>query len=125
MAEQTKCSAVTVDRDSQRDEGQEEDMLGWSLEDIKTAQQEDRDIKFIIDLMEANDPKPSWNVAADQSSDVKTLFGEWERLVIVEGILLRKWTSIAAAANRRQVVMPDESSSGSHIQERPVAILAR
>ena len=70
-------------------------MLGWSLEDIKRAQQEDRDIKFIIDLVEANDTKPSWNVVADQSSDVKTLYGEWERLVIVEGILLRKWTSVS------------------------------
>jgi len=83
-------------------------MLGWSPDDIKTAQQEDRDIKFIIDLMEANDTRPSWNVVADQSSDVKTLFNEWERLVIVEGILLRKWTSITSATNRRQVVMPEK-----------------
>ena len=64
---------MTVDRDSQQDGEQGEDMLGWSLEDIKTAQQEDRDIKFILDLMGANDTKPSWNVVADQSSDVKTL----------------------------------------------------
>jgi len=56
--EQTKCSAVTVERDSQQEEEQDEDVLGWSPDDIKTAQHEDRDIKFIIDLMEANDTKP-------------------------------------------------------------------
>jgi len=83
-------------------------MFGWSPDDIKAAQHEDRDIKFIIDLMEANDTKPSCDVVADQSSDVKTLFNEWERLVIVEGILLRKWTLITSATNRRQVVMPEK-----------------
>ena len=83
-------------------------MLGWSPDDIKTAQQEDRDVKFIIDLIEANDTRPSWDVIADHSSEVKTLFNEWERLVIVEGILLRKWTSITSATNRRHVVMPEK-----------------
>ena len=106
--EQTKCSAATVDRGSQQEEERDEDMFGWSPEDMKTAQQEDRDIKFIIDLMKANDVKPSWDVVADQSSDAKTLFNEWERLVIVEGILLRKWTSITSATNRRQVVIPEK-----------------
>ena len=43
---QTKCSAATVERDSQQEEEQAEDMLGWSPDDIRTAQQKDRDIKL-------------------------------------------------------------------------------
>ena len=107
VSEQTTCSAATVERHSQPEEEQSTDMLGWSPDEIRVSQQEDCEIKFIIDLMEANDEKPSWDVVADRSADVKTLFNEWERLVVVEGLLLRKWTSTTSATNRRQVVMPE------------------
>jgi len=78
VSEQTKCSAAAVEHHSQPEEQQSTDMFGWSPDDIRVAQREDSEIKFIINLMEANDEKPSWDVVADQSADVKTLFNEWE-----------------------------------------------
>ena len=97
----TTSTTETTMRDETAD-----DMLGWSPEDIRTAQREDTEINFIIDLMEASSEKPSYDVVADQSAEVKTLFYEWERLIIVEGLLLRRWTSTTSNSNRRQVVMP-------------------
>jgi len=44
----------------------------------------------------------------DKSAAVKTLFNEWDRLVIEEDILFRKWTSLTSAANRKQVVLPQK-----------------
>ena len=70
MSEQTKCLAAAVERHSQPEEQQSTDILGWSADDIRVAQREDSEIKFIINLMEANDEKPSWDVVADQSADV-------------------------------------------------------
>jgi len=99
---QWRCAAV-----HQLDaEGQHSDVFSWTAEDIKNAQQEDAELKFIIDLLQSTREKPSWGVVADQSADVKTLFAEWSRLALEDGLLLRRWTSEASAADRRQLIVP-------------------
>ena len=56
--------------------------------------------------MQASSERPSFNVVADQSADVKTLFAEWSRLVLEDGLLMRKWISVTDANDRMQVIVP-------------------
>ena len=102
---QTDCQPTEA---SPGDENQPTDLLGWTASDILTAQHEDVEIHFIIDLLSGHTERPSWDVVSDQSPAVKSLFNEWERLVIEDGVLFRKWTSIGSAANRKQVVLPQK-----------------
>ena len=85
-----------------------EDMLSWTVEEIREGQRRDNDISYVIVLMEKNEEKPMWKEVELQSSEVKSLYNEWERLTICEGILFRKWQSVDGSSHRRQVVLPRE-----------------
>jgi len=65
----------------------------------------------VINLLHNSIDKPQWNKVEMHSYDVKSLYIEWERLAIVDGILSRKWISIDGSPNRRQVVLPREYRS--------------
>ena len=108
------CAAVTVEEEqkseAQQSEGKEppNDMLGWTIAEIREAQRRDPEINFILQLIEWSKEKPSWSLVEGQSTDVKTLWNEWQRLVKKEDILFRRWTSIDGSPNRLQVILPTE-----------------
>ena len=106
------CAAVTEEQKSEAEqtEGKEppKDMLGWTVVEIREAQHRDPEINFILQLIEWSKEKPSWSVVEGQSTEVKTLWNEWQRLVRKDDILFRKWTSIDGSPNRLQVVLPTE-----------------
>ena len=103
-------------------QGPPEDILGWSAEDICAAQRKDVEINFVIQLMESSKEipdegqsdnvkvkqKPDWSQVEGQSANVKSLWNEWERLVLKEEILFRRWTSVDGSPNRLQVVLLTE-----------------
>ena len=64
---------------------------GIDSESIKTAQREDSDISFIIDLLESGAEKPTWADISDKSPDVKFWIARWELLSIQNGLLCIKW----------------------------------
>ena len=71
-------------------EDKDEDLLTWSVEEVRAAQRRDNEINFVMDLLQNSIDKPLWNKVEMHSYDVKSLYSEWERLVIVDGILFRK-----------------------------------
>ena len=83
-------------------------MLGWTAENVRNAQRRDPEIGFIVDLMKSNSGKPDWSAVESKSSAVKSIWHEWERLVIVEGLLFRRWTGLSGEPDRRQVLFPRE-----------------
>jgi len=81
------------------------DPVIWSREELSKGQLDDPDIGYIVRLRQSED-KPSWDQVSLQSADAKQLWQEWERLILDNGILYRRWISIDGAADRQQVVLP-------------------
>ena len=57
-------------------------------------------------MLESNTTKPGWNDVELQSSEVKSLWHEWDRLEVIAGVLHRRWTTIDGSPNVMQVVAP-------------------
>jgi len=82
------------------------DRIGWTAEELTTAQRQDTKISHIIRLMDNDPAKPAWKEMELQSSDVKSLWHEWERLGLRNNVLCRKWISIDNSPDQWQVVLP-------------------
>ena len=90
----------------------------WSPEGLKEEQQKDPDISFIIKLKENDDAKPPWEAVALASRDVKTLWAQWPRLAIEDGLLKRRFEAANGLSSHWQVIIPaslrDEFVSFAH-----------
>ena len=64
---------------------------GWNPTDIRLNQMEDGDIGPILVLVEEKKPRPEWCAIAGESSVFKTLWRNWDRLEVHNGILYRRW----------------------------------
>jgi len=78
----------------------------WSADGIRKAQQADRDIRQVVQLMQENEVKPSWESVALSSHDVKVLWAQWSRLEIRDGLLKRRFESADGLSVHWQVVWP-------------------
>ncbi|VDI62731.1 Hypothetical predicted protein [Mytilus galloprovincialis] len=63
---------------------------GWDQISLRKSQLDDHEISEI--LMRIEDKKrPEWNEISNQSAVIKTLWRQWDRLEIHQGLLHRKW----------------------------------
>jgi len=82
------------------------DGICWTEQDLATAQMQDKDIGFILSRLASNVDKPSWADVELQSSTVKCLWHEWDRLRVIDRVLHRKWISVDGSPDFMQVVLP-------------------
>jgi len=82
--------------------------IGWTKPELAAAQQQDPELKFVMRLLSEHTTRPQWKVVELQSADVKSLWYEWERLVVKDNVLYRKWTSIYGTSDRLQIVLPHQ-----------------
>jgi len=77
----------------------------FSSENIAHLQRGDKNLNVIVTLMECGTEKPSWS-AVELQSETKTLWNEWQRLVIKDNVLCRKWISPDGLRTLHQIVIP-------------------
>ena len=87
-------------------DGCQQDAVNWTREELNEAQRRNPDLTSIVKLKETLTEKPSWDQIELQSADTKLLWHEWDRLLLSEGTLYRKWTSVDKVTDRLQVVLP-------------------
>ena len=95
-----------VSRPNRLEETQDTEALLWSPDGIRKAQLADPDIGKIVKLLEDSREKPSWDVIAPMSSEVKKIWFFWPRLEIKDGVLMRKFESPDGTRVHDQVVLP-------------------
>ena len=78
----------------------------WSMEGLRTAQENDSEISCILKLMKQSPEKPPWDSVALQSHDVRVLWGMWPRLRVWNGILQRRFESPDGSSEIWQVILP-------------------
>lgn len=62
-----------------------------SLEEIREAQINDPILREVIQLKETRSEKPKWENISHTSSILKTYWSQWDRLILQNGVLYRKW----------------------------------
>ena len=77
-----------------------------SLENMKIKQQEDANILLVIKLMQSFENKPPWESVALSTRSVKTLWTQWSRLAIRDGLLQRRFEAADGKSTWWQVIMP-------------------
>jgi hypothetical protein len=73
---------------------------------LAEQQRVDPDISKIIDLMERDTAPPTWDEVASQSESAKSLWRQWQRLTLKEGVLVRRFEEANGRNNFWQVVIP-------------------
>ena len=107
--ETARCANVTAG--SPNSFGEPANRPVWTNEEITEAQRKDREIGVILALLESGAGKPPWEDIALKSTETKTLWNEWERLAVREGVLCRRWITPDGLNVRWQIVMPHDFRS--------------
>ncbi|CAF4760063.1 unnamed protein product [Pieris macdunnoughi] len=76
----------------------------WGGKLMQIAQQEDCDIKPILDWMKSSAVKPQWSKVASTSTTTKSYWAQWDSLVLHNGVLCRKLKN--AQGDHLQIVVP-------------------
>jgi len=104
-------------------------ILDWSSAEVASAQQADRDIGVIYTMMSLKAAKPPWEAVAVNSATCKSLWHQWERLVMRDGVLYRQFYSCDGLLSFLQLVVPykyhdefirlsHEGMTGGHLGRR-------
>jgi hypothetical protein len=66
-------------------------LQGWSPEELHLKQVEDPHIGSLLADLEEGKDRPEWQVVSSKSAAFKTLWRQWDRLKVINGLLFRKW----------------------------------
>jgi transposase InsO family protein len=96
------CSAVTRSKDEE--EGLKLE-LEWRMEELREDQATDDTIKPVLQAVEKG-VRPPWSEISGESEETKSLFGMWDRLLLSNGLLYRKYFSDEGDTFHLQLVVP-------------------
>lgn len=89
-----------------------EERESWSViveskDELRSKQEEDPDLKVLIDLLEVSGERPDWSNVAPGSEKMKVLWAQWESLIIEDGLLYRKFESVDGRETKLQLIVPE------------------
>ncbi|XP_056466778.1 uncharacterized protein LOC130405625 [Gadus chalcogrammus] len=79
---------------------------GWSLEELRQAQEDDADIAPIRTWLETSRERPAWVTVSPCSPATKTYWSQWKRLYIRDGVLVRRFYCLDDTQFYPQVLLP-------------------
>ena len=65
-------------------------------------------LKCLYNCITDKNEKPNWNQVSPENISVKTLWRQYDRLKISNGMLYREWIDVIGISNRLQLVVPDQ-----------------
>ena len=87
-------------------DGAADSPIGWSREHLEAQQMRDPTTKYLIELKTKFQQKPPWKEVESRSTEVKSLWHQYDRLEVRHGLLMRKWTPIHGHTPTWQLVVP-------------------
>lgn len=89
----------------------EQDTISWfkakSDNDKREAQSNDSILSYLNKLKSERDQKPEWSEIAIQSVEFKKFWSQWDRIVIIDDILYRKWVNVTTNESILQFIVPE------------------
>ena len=80
--------------------------MEWEHEELAKEQREDSDLRPIVEALIAGNTRPQWSVISGVSPDAKTLWGQWDRLKLLDGVLWREWVPADGSERHHCLVVP-------------------
>ena len=81
---------------------------GWSVDELRNQQLLDPDIAGVLLWKEQGMSRPLWKDISRENKYVKTLWSQWDRLHVWQGVLYRRWESADGLHIRYQLVLPKQ-----------------
>ena len=107
----TPCAAVTRGQRKEADKhpGHKEVWLeGWDNVEMRNSQLRDSEIGLIMTALDQGTGRPDWSDVSGESQALKMLWGQWDRLLLKDGVLYRRWEDKSGIAVSFQLVVPQE-----------------
>ena len=101
--EEAVCCATRV---YVRDPDDSECSGRWSNQELREAQEQDKDVQQILYWREKSDIRPSWETVAPFGEIVKSYWAQWDSLCVCEGVLYRLWETSAGNYVTKQLILP-------------------
>ena len=104
-----RIAAVTTRSQPSDDQSQSQDDTPVKLEIIRGNQVEDPDIEPILSAMTDNKIRPTWESVSAGTKSLKTLWTQWDRLGVRDGLLYRTYERDEASGELLQLVVPEKN----------------
>jgi transposase InsO family protein len=101
--------AIRTNRTSKTGLGSSDCELNTNIvgdDDLRDKQLADKDIAPIYRMVESAQNRPDWDVVAPLSETAKTLWRQFDRLVIRNGVLMRRFEKADGQSHVWQIIMP-------------------
>ncbi|KAK3106610.1 hypothetical protein FSP39_023509 [Pinctada imbricata] len=87
--QEPKCDTVRVTSEEMNTSRNQAILEGWDPMSLRQKQLEDENIQPIISAFDDTGTRPPWDKVSSGSSILKTLWRQWDRLELIEGVLYR------------------------------------
>lgn len=84
---------------------------GWQPEQIRQEQLNDPDKALLLATLDDSETRPSWDRVSLGTSSLKTLWRQWDRLQIRNGMLYRNFYASDEETSHLQLVIPKSLQS--------------
>lgn len=81
-------------------------MEGWTKDEIRNAQLQDVNICPLMTTLEAGSDRPSWDQVSSGQASLKTLWRQWERLKLYDGLLYCSYYDADLEQDQNLLVVP-------------------
>ncbi|XP_050710863.1 protein NYNRIN-like isoform X1 [Eriocheir sinensis] len=98
---QNMCRRTTVEQTAE---------VPW--EDLRKLQQEDRDLRPIMEWLSQSSTRPGWEVISRESPTTKNYWTQWDTLRMDNGVLQRRWVSHDGLDHYWSTMLPMKSREG-------------
>ena len=104
-----QVAAVEVDAAAEVEETavDADDVMPLSYDDIRAAQAADESIRAVIELLEQRPEPPIWTEMQRLPEDARVLLAQWQSLVIVNGMLYRRFHYPDGSTKHLQIVLSE------------------
>jgi transposase InsO family protein len=96
------------------------------------GQKNDPDLAKLIQWKLDRDTRPTWSAVAAESDELRTLYAQWDSLVVMNGVLYRKYVTADDVVKHWQLIVPKdrrtdfvkaahEGATGGHFGRRRTA----
>ena len=83
-------------------------LMGWEPSTLRQQQLSDETIGPIMAAKEASQGRPAWESISAKQTHLKTLWSQWDRLELYDGMLYRKFEIEGTNGSKLQLILPND-----------------
>ena len=78
----------------------------WSMLELRNAQMGDTVLKTVIEWLEQYQERPNMREMEGAIMELRSLWAQWDRLELVQGVLYRRWENNSGNSTQRHLIIP-------------------